>query len=485
MDVAKANARGAKGRAMKEFYRLSATEAVALLKKREVSPLELVEASIARIEATDGKLNAMVTRCYERAREHARRIMREQNASRAAGFLHGLPIAAKDNLAVAGVRSTSGSQIYADHIPAESDLVVQRLEANGAIIMGKSNMPEFAAGGNSFNEVFGATRNPWDVRTTPGGSSGGSAAALAAGQVWLATGGDFGGSIRHPASFSSVTGLRPSPGMVAKIQKQPFNPLSVEGPMGRTVSDVALMFDAEAGFDPQDPLSQVGPHPSYSASARAPRKPLRVAYSADLGVAPVIDAEVGAICREAAAKIAADGIVVDEKHPDVAAAPQAFLTLRGGVYIARHGGWLERYRDVLKPEIVQNTEFGLKLSARELVSAEVAQGDIARRVASFMQHYDALICPTVLCPPFDVSQRYPEQLNGVRFEGYMGWLVLTFAVTVTACPVMALPVGFTRAGLPVGVQVIGKPRGEAALFSVAAYLEHLFGVSDRTPIDPR
>ncbi|MEA3153027.1 MAG: amidase [Betaproteobacteria bacterium] len=470
---------------MKDLYKLGATEAVALLKKREVSPLELVDVSIDRIEATDGKLNAMVTRCYERARDHARRIMQEKQAQRAPGFLYGLPIAAKDNLAVAGVRSTSGSKIYADHVPAESDLVVERLEAHGAIIMGKSNMPEFAAGGNSFNDVFGATRNPWDVRTTPGGSSGGSAAALAAGQVWLATGGDFGGSIRHPASFASVSGLRPSPGMVAKIQKQPFNPLSVEGPMGRTVADVALMFDAEVGFHPEDPLSQVGPHPSFAAAAASPRKPARIAFSPDLGIAPVMDDEVRSLCRAAAQKIAQAGIAVDEKHPDLSDAGRTFLTLRGAVYIARHGGWLEKYRHVLKPEIVQNTEFGLKLSAPDVVAAEVAQGDIVRRVATFMKDYDALICPTVLCAPFDVNQRFPEQLNGVRFEGYMGWLVLTFSVTVTACPVMAVPVGFTKAGLPVGVQVIGKPRGEAPLFQVASYLEALFGVSHLTPIDPR
>jgi amidase len=470
---------------MKDVYKLSATEAVALLKKREVSPLELVEASIARIDATDPKLNAMVTRCYDRARDHARKIMQEKNSERATNFLHGLPIAAKDSLAVAGVRSTSGSKIYADHVPTESDIVVKRLEANGAIIIGKSNMPEFAAGGNSFNDVFGATRNPWDVRTTPGGSSGGSAAALAAGQVWLATGGDFGGSIRQPASFSSVSGLRPSPGMVAKIQKQPFNPLSVEGPMGRTVADVALMFDAEAGHHVQDPLSQVGPHASFSAAAAAPRKPARVAYSPDLGIAPVIDDEVRSVCRSAAEKIARDGVTVEEQHPDLSDAGRTFLTLRGAVYIARHGGWLEKYRNVLKPEIVQNAEFGLKLSAADVVAAEIAQGDIARRVATFMERYDVLICPAVLCPPFDVNQRYPEQLNGVRFEGYMGWLVLTFAVTVTALPVIALPVGFTKAGLPIGVQVIGRPRSEAALFSVASYLEALFGVARRTPIDPR
>lgn len=467
-----------------DLYKLTAREAVALLRKREVSPLELVDASIDRIEKTDPQLNAMVTRCFERARDHARRIMGEKTG-RAPNFLYGLPIGAKDNLDVAGVRSTNGSRIYADHVPLESDMLVRRLESNGAIIMGKTNMPEFGAGGNSFNDVFGATRNPWDVKTTPGGSSGGSAAALAAGQVWLATGGDFGGSIRQPASFSSVTGLRPSPGMVAKAQEQPFNPMSVEGPMARTVADAALMFDAQTGFHPDDPLSQRGAHPGFAAAASAPRKPARIAYSADLGIATAIDDEVRDICRAAAEKIAAAGVAVDEKHPDLNDAAQTFLTLRGAVYIARHGAWLEQYRNVLKPEIVQNTEFGLSLSAKDLVDAEVAQGGIARRVAAFLEGYDALVCPTVLCPPIDVNQRFPEALNGVRFEGYMGWLVLTFAVTVTACPVMALPVGFTRSGLPVGVQVIGKPRGEAALFSISSYLESVFGVSHLTPIDPR
>jgi amidase len=467
-----------------DLYKLTARDAVALLKKREVSPLELVDASIDRIEKTDPQLNAMVTRCFDRARDHARRIMREKTG-RASNFLYGLPIGAKDNLDVAGVRSTHGSRIYADHVARDSDRVVQRLEANGAIVMGKTNMPEFGAGGNSFNDVFGTTRNPWDVTTTPGGSSGGSAAALAAGQVWLATGGDFGGSIRQPASFASITGLRPSPGMVAKVQEQPFNPMSVEGPMARNVADVALMFDAQVGFHPDDPLSQVGPHPGFAAAAAAPRRPTRIAYSADLGIATAMDDEVREICRAAATKIARDGIDVDETHPDLWDAASTFLTLRGAVYIARHGPWLEQYRDVLKPEIVQNTEFGLSLTAKNVVDAEVAQGDIARRVAAFLQDYDVLVCPTVLCPPFDANQRYPEALNGVRFEGYMGWLVLTFAVTVTACPVMALPVGFTRSGLPVGVQVIGRPRGEAALFAICSHLENLFGVSGLTPIDPR
>lgn len=223
---------------------------------------------------------------------------------------------------------------------------------------------------------------------------------------------------------------------------------------------------------------------SYSACAGRPQRPGRVAFSADLGIAPVIDDEVREVCKAAAEKLAQDGVTVDEAHPDLSDAGKNFLTLRGAVYIARIAPLLEKYRHLLKREVVDNTEYGLSLKLSDVVAAEIAQGEIVRRVAKFLEDYDLLLCPTVLCPPFDVNQRYPEELNGVRFEGYMGWLILTYAVTMTACPVMALPCGFTRGGLPVGLQVIGRPRGEAALFSAAAYMESLLGVANLTPIEP-
>ncbi len=470
---------------MSDLWKLSATEVVGLLKRREVSPRELIDVAAARIEETNPKINAVVTLCLERAREHARRLEEKPATDVPPHYLYGLPIAVKDNTDVEGVRCTSGSRVYADRIAPASDLVVQRLEANGAVVIGKTNLPEFAAGGNTFNDVFGATLNPWDTRMTSSGSSGGAAAALAAGQVWLATGGDFGGSIRTPASFCSVTGLRPSPGMVPRTQKQPFNPLSVEGPMARNVADTALMFDAEAGFHPLDPLSQVGPHPSFSTAAAHPQRPARVAVSADLGVAPVVDREVRAAVKAAAEKLADDGVAVEEAHPDLAGAARNFLVLRGAVYIARIAPLLAKHRDLLKPEVVENTEYGLSLKLEDVVAAEIAQGEIVRRVARFFDKYDFLVCPSVLLPPFDVNVRYPESLDGVKFEGYMGWLILTCAVTVTACPVMAMPFGFTKSGLPIGLQVIGRPRGEAALFSAAAYMESLFDVARLTPIDPK
>jgi amidase len=470
---------------MSELWKLTAAEAVALLKRRKVAPRELVDAAAARIEATNPRINAMVTLCLERARDHAVRLEKLDRSNLPPQFLYGLPIGVKDNTDVAGVRCTSGSRIHAERIAQANDLVVERLEANGAVVIGKTNLPEFAAGGNTFNDVFGATRNPWDTRMSASGSSGGSAAALAAGQVWLATGGDFGGSIRTPASYCSITGLRPSPGMVPKLQRQPFSPLSVEGPMARNVADMALMFDAEAGWHPLDPLSQVGPRPSFMTAAARPRKPRRVAFSADLGIARAVDREVRALCQAAADKLARGGSVVEEAHPDLIDAESTFNALRGAVFIARHAALLEKHRHLYKPEIIENTEFGLRLKPEQIVGAEIAQGELIRRVTRFFEIYDLLLCPAVTCPPFDVDMRYPTEVEGVRFENYMAFLVLTSAITLTACPVAALPCGFTAGGLPVGLQVVGKPRGEEALVSAAAYLESLFGVAGLTPIDPR
>ena len=301
----------------------------------------------------------------------------------------------------------------------------------------------------------------------------------------MATGNDFGGSIRTPAAFCSVSGLRPSPGRVARLQKQPFNPLSVEGPMARTVADVALMFDVEAGFDARDPLSPSEPLPSFAQCAARPERPRRVAVSADLGIAPVVDGDVRASINDVAKKMAADGVEVEEAHPDLANAAAHFLTLRGAVYIARVAPLLAQYRNVLKPEVVENIEFGLGLKLTDVVSAEIAQGEIIRRAAAFFERYDALICPAAVCPPFDVNWRYPESWDGVDFGGYMGWLVLTCAVTMTACPVLAMPGGFTPGGLPLGLQVIGRPQGEAALFGHGAWLESLLGFAHLTPLDPR
>lgn len=470
---------------MNPLCRLGATEAVALLKKGEVSPLELVDASAQRIAETDGALNAMPTLCLDRARDHARRIMRQARSGQPAHYLHGLPIAVKDNVHVQGVRCTMGSSILADQVSPESDPCVQRLEAHGAVVIGKSNIPEFAAGGNTFNEVFGITRNPWNTARTPGGSSGGSAAALASGQVWLATGNDFGGSIRLPASFCSLVGLRPTAGLVPRIQKQAWSPLNVEGPMARSVADCALMLECEAGGHPLDPLSWPVQHGSYLAAANDPQPPRGIAFSLDLGFYPTLDAEVARVCSEAARKLQAAGCAVEEAHPDLGDAYATFQVLRGAGFVANMGALLQQHRDRLKPEVIANAEYGFGLGAADIARAEIAQGEIVRRMARFLAQHEILVCPTVMTPPIPVQQRYLESLNGVQFDGYMGWLASTCAISVTGCPVLALPCGFTRDGLPVGLQVIGAPRSEARLLQVGAWMEQVLGVAPRAPIDPR
>ncbi|MCG8354492.1 MAG: amidase [Kiloniellales bacterium] len=472
--------------AARELCRLTATEAVARLERGEVTPLELVEAAAARIAETDGALNAMPTLCLERAREQAERLMaQKRDASRRPGWLAGLPVGIKDLNEVAGVRTTYGSPIFADFVPERSDIMVERLEARGAIVVGKTNTPEFGAGASTFNEVFGKTRNPWNTSKSVAGSSGGSAAALAAGQVWLASGSDLGGSLRTPASFNGVVGLRPSPGRVASGPRQfPFATLAVEGPMARTAADAALFLDALAGQHPEDPLSLAAPATPFVNAVREARPPRRVGYSPGLGLLPV-DPEVECICRAAAERFADMGAIVEEAAPDFAGAQEAFQVLRAAGFAAKLGPLLESHREQFKPEVIWNVEKGLALTAAEIGRAESERGRLYQRVVAFFEDYDLLLCPAAIVPPFDVDVRYVEAVEGQRFETYIDWIAITFAITLTSCPALSAPAGLTASGLPVGLQIVGPPRGEAAILSAAALLEQASGSAGQLPIDPR
>ncbi len=465
------------------LFSLTAQEAVRLLRAGEISSVELIDAALERIAETDGTINALPTLCPERAREHARRLSRPEAPG--PGWLGGLPIAVKDLEDVAGVRTTYGSPIYADHVPERSGILVERLEANGAIVLAKSNTPEFGAGANTFNEVFGETRNPWNTRLTCGGSSGGSAAALAAGQVWLATGSDLGGSLRTPASFCSVVGLRPSPGRVPSGPREtPFETLSVGGPMGRTVGDVALMLDAMAGRHPEDPLSLEAPAASFQAAAASPRVPPRIAFSADLGISPV-EPEVRAVCEAAAQRFAGLGSEVEEACIDFRDAPETFQVLRAAGFVTDLGPLYETNRGELKPDIVWNVEHGLRLTPEEIGRAERARGGLYRRVVRFFETYDLLLCPAACVAPFDVRTRWIRELEGVVLDNYVEWLRVTSAITLTSCPAISVPCGFTADGRPVGLQIVGRPRGEAELLAAASALEDALGLAALTPIDPR
>ncbi|MCI0625405.1 MAG: amidase [Acidobacteria bacterium] len=466
-----------------DLIRLSATEAVDLLKSREVSPLDLIEAAARRIEDLDGKINALPLRFFDRARDAAKRLPSKlAERSSPPGWLAGLPIAVKDYNDVAGQTTTYGSPIFKNNIPACSDTTVLILEASGAIPIAKSNVPEFA-GANTFNSVYGATRNPWNLERSAGGSSGGAAAALAAGMVWLATGNDLGGSLRIPASFCGIVGLRPSVGRVPRPSANPpFDALWVEGPMGRTVSDVALMLDAEAKQTIGDPWSRPRPEKPFVEATKTLNAPRRVGFSSNLALSK-IDPEIATICRKATESLRSAAVDVDEVCPDLSGGIEAFQTLRALMFASVRGELVRTHRGQIAPEIVWNLEKGLSLTADEILRAERIRARLYGNMVDFFNRFDVLACPTVAVAPFPVEQRYPTEIAGEKLETYIDWMFLTFVVTLTGCPAISVPCGFTATGLPVGLQLIGRPHGDYELLAAAAVLEQTCGyIGKRLPV---
>lgn len=465
------------------LLRETACAIVDKLGRGDVTPLDLLDVLEKRITEVDGKVNALPTLCFDRARSRARSLMNKPAGER--GLLAGLPLPIKDLTDVEGVLTTQGSPIYKDRVPARSDILVEHLEDNGAVIYAKSNTPEFGAGANTFNEVFGATRNPWDTSRSAAGSSGGAAVALATGMAWLAHGSDLGGSLRNPASFCGVVGLRPSIGRVAhtphfKVDRT----LGVQGPMARNVEDLALLLDAMSGEHASDPLSLPKLPTSFLSAARSGNKPRRVAYSSDLGITPV-DPEVAAVTRKAAERFAEVGCLVEEAHPDLREAHECFHMLRAFDYAVSKGELLRTKRDLLKPEVIWNIEEGLKLSVEQIERAEAQRIAITARAIEFFKTYDLLLAPATIVAPFPVENRYVAECAGRKFDNYVQWLAIVYAITLACCPALSLPCGFTATGLPVGLQVVAPPRGEARLLAGARALEDILGLRGTTPIDPR
>jgi amidase len=466
------------------LIRATACEIVEKLNAGEVTPLDLLDALEARITEVDGKVNALPTLCFDRARTHARELMKKPLGER--GPLAGMPLPIKDLTAVGGVLTTQGSPIFKDDVPARSDILVEHLEANGAVVYAKSNTPEFGAGANTFNEVFGFTRNPWDLSRSAAGSSGGAAAALASGTAWLAHGTDLGGSLRNPASFCGVVGMRPSFGRVGHSRgAQVDRTVSVHGPMARNVEDLALLFDAMCGELSGDPLSLPAPQQSFRSAVRAPARPKRIAYSPDLGITPV-DPEVVAVTRAAAARFAEAGAIVEEAHPDLRETHDCFHVLRAYDYVLTKARLLRgETRKLLKPEVVWNIEEGLKLTMADLERAQAQRVAMTARANEFFKTYDLLLTPATIVPPFPVEQRYVAECAGRKFNNYIEWLGIVYAITLACCPALSLPCGFTATGLPVGLQMVAPMHGEAKLLAGARVLEDILGVCDTTPIDPR
>lgn len=467
---------------MTDLIRKTAVEIVQRLTTGAITPLDCLDALERRVTEVDGAVNALPTRCFDRARSHARALMARPLSER--GPLAGLPVPIKDLTDVAGVRSTQGSPIFKDRIAESSDLLVSHLEARGGVIYAMSNTPEFGAGAHTFNEVFGVTRNPWNTALSASGSSGGAAVALATGMAWVAHGSDLGGSLRNPASFCGVVGMRPSPGRVAaSVFSKIDSTLGVEGPMARNVEDLALLFDAMVGEEPADPLSLPSDGTSYLAAARSGWKPKRVAVSRDLGLPPV-DKRVADLVMAAAARLEQEGVIVEEAQPDLSETRACAQTLRALSY-ANMAPLLERHRDLLKPEVVWNIEKGLALTGAEIARAEAQRGEMFRRMRRFFETYDLLLCPATIVPPFPVEQRYVKECDGVALDSYVDWLMIVHAVTLTASPAISIPCGFTADHLPVGLQVVAPGRGEAKLLAGARFIEQVLGLGAITPIDPR
>ena len=465
------------------LVRASACAIVDKLNAGEVTPLDLLDVLEQRIAEVDGKVNALPTLCFDRARSRAKVLMNKPLGDR--GLLAGMPIPIKDLTNVEGVRTTQGSPIYQDTIPARSDLMVEQLESRGGLIYAKSNTPEFGAGANTFNEVFGATLNPWDVSRSAAGSSGGAAVALATGTAWLAHGSDMGGSLRNPASFCGIVGMRPSIGRVAHtVAAAVDRNLGVQGPMARNVEDLALLLDAMSGEHPGDPLSLPSPAASFLSAARSGNKPKRIAYSPDLGITAV-DPEVRAVTRKAAERFAKAGAIVEEAHPDLREAHECFHVLRAFDFAISKAALLRTKRDLLKPEVIWNIEEGLKLTVEKLERALAQRVTLAARTLEFFDKYDLLLAPATIVPPFPVENRYVAECAGKKFDNYVEWLGIVYAITLVCCPALSLPCGFTASGLPVGLQMVGPLRGDARLLAGAKVLEDILGVRGTTPIDPR
>ncbi|MCL4802265.1 MAG: amidase [Burkholderiales bacterium] len=458
-----------------------ATELARLVRTRAISVAELVEAHLARIDRVNPAVNAVVSCVPEQARAQARRADAALARGEAAGALFGLPTAVKDLIPTAGLRTTFGSTIYRDHVPAEDALLVERLKAAGAIIVGKTNTPEFGAGSQTFNEVFGATRNPYELSKTCGGSSGGGAVAVACGMVPFADGSDLGASLRNPASFCNVVGFRPSVGRVPIWPvANAWASLSVLGPMARTVADVALAMSALAGPDPRSPIAVAEPGTAFARPLARDFGGVRVAWSTDLGGLPV-DARVTRVLETRRGVFADLGCELAPAEPDLSGAIDAFHVLRAHQFASRYAPLLERHRGELKATVVWNIEQGLRLRGADIARAEAQRTEVFHRVRRFFERHAFLVCPVVQVPPFPIEIEYPTEINGVRLGSYIEWLASCSAFSLVGHPAISVPCGFTDDGLPVGIQIVGRFGDDFGVLQLAHAFEQATGAGRRRP----
>jgi amidase len=459
----------------------SAVDLARMIREKAVSAREVLEAHLRQIERVNPKVNAIVTLVADEARQAADRADQALRNGAAVGPLHGLPIAVKDLVDTKGIRTTYGSRIYKDHVPTRDELLVERLRGAGAIVLGKSNTPEFGAGSQTFNEVFGETRNPWDLTKTCGGSSGGGAVALACGLAPIADGSDFGGSLRNPPSFCNVFGLRPSPGRVPDWPSGlAWQTLSVSGPMGRSAEDAALLLSALAGPDLRSPIALPEPGDLFRQPLGRNFKGTRIAWSRNLGGRPV-EPRVTAVCEGVRNVFTGLGCVVEDGEPDFEGADDIFQTLRAFQYAVGHAEHLQKHRDLLKDTVIWNTEKGLALSGLEVARAEAKRGALYERMRVFMERYDFLVLPVSQVAPFPLEVRWIQEVAGVRMKTYIDWMATCYCITLTGLPAASVPAGFTPEGLPVGLQIVGRHQRDLEVLQMAHAFESATGFGRRRP----
>ena len=460
----------------------TAREMVAAVAAKEISARELLDLHLARIADTNPDVNAVVSLDEERARAGAAEADERLARGEPVGPLHGLPHAFKDTHEVAGWRTTFGSPLRENYVPKRDDLVAERIRGAGVVTIGKTNVPEWAAGSHTFNPIFGTTRNPYDLTRSAGGSSGGAAAALASGMVPLADGSDMGGSLRNPASFNNVVGLRPSPGRVPSWPTtNAWELTSVGGPMARNVEDLALLLSVLAGPSRRAPLSLETPGSVFAPPVHGDLAGVRVALSVDLGGAFQVDHAVTDVVRAQAAVFEAHGAGVEDAHPVLHSADAAFRTLRAWVFQYRFRTLLEKRPDGFKPSLRDNIQLGADLTGGDVAKAYQQLTSIQDRMRAFFETYDVLALPVSQVPPFSADEEYPSTINGEPQATYLDWMRSAYLITVTGCPAISVPAGFTPEGWPVGIQLVGPARGERRLLEVARAFEQATRVGDRRP----
>lgn len=450
---------------------------------KEISAREVMQAFLQQIDTFNPSINAVCTRIpEENALELADRADLMVSKGEPLGPLHGLPIAVKDLALTKGVRTTFGSLAFADHVPEQDSLIVERLKQAGAIIIGKTNTPEFGAGSNTFNSVFGVTANPYNLDKTAGGSSGGAAAALAAGMLPIADGSDMGGSLRNPAAFCNVVGLRPSLGRVPTWPNPMLwhNRLGVEGPMARNVSDCALLLSVLAGPDPRDPLSIQESGEGFRQSLAHDFKGARIAWTPNLGSLPVEKAVIE-VCESSLTSFTDIGFEVEPACPDLQGAMDLFKILRASFYAQACGNLLKEHRDLLKDTLVENIELGLGLSSIDVTAADAQRSLLYHNLLAFFEHYDFLVLPTTQVQPFDHRIEWVREIEGTKLHNYLDWMSICCIISIFGLPAISVPCGFTPQGLPVGLQIVGKPQADLDLLRAAYAYEQATGWAQKRP----